>query len=442
MIIFESTFPNDFREAEIRQILNYVVTGKSCQVVSVPGGGKATILRVLAHNRNLLKFHLKEKEKSLRLEYINLHGIASFDQLQIYKFLHIALTNEAPAVDDPLLVARQLKEFVNSQASQKQTLVLLLDHFDEYQNQLSRSFFQLLKDLSSVAKYRFSAIFATRRDLRELLDPEILKEFYDFFTDNTVFVKVYEEKTTNFMLSQLEEVFDKKLPEKIKQEIIGVTGGHAKLTKVVTELTLRENTEPKIQELLANPLVSAALFEIWLYLTAQEQQILIQLAAKASLTADQIPQNLIKSGLIKQSQTQQSNPLLPRSEASNLTIQQYEFSIALFEHFIKSTVPTIAPVQITYNETTREIKKGENIVSDLLSPQEYRLLKFLVENQGKIAGRDEIIEVVWPDTKVAEGISDEAIDQMIFRLRKKIEDQPNAPKHIITIKGQGWRFNS
>lgn len=420
MIIFESTFPNDFREAEIGQILNYVLTGKFCQVVSVPGGGKATILRVLAHNRNLLKFHLKEKEKSLRLEYINLHGIASFDELQIYKFLLVSLSGEAPVADDPLLVARQLREYVNSQAGQKQTLVLLLDHFDEYQNQLTRSFFLLLKDMSSVAKYRFSTVFASRRDLRELVDPEILKEFYDFFTDNAVYVKVYEEKTTNFMLSQLEEVFDKKLPEKIKLEIVGATGGHAKLTKVVGELALRENLEPKIQMLLANPLVSAALFEIWLYLTAQEQQVLIQLAAKALLTADQIPQNLIKSGLVA---------------------ENGDFTIALFEHFIKTTVPTIAPVQITYNETTREIKKGENIVSDLLSPQEYRLLRFLIENQGKIAGRDEIIGTVWPDAKVAEGISDEAIDQMIFRLRKKIEDQPNVPKHITTIKGQGWRFS-
>ncbi|MDP2632725.1 MAG: helix-turn-helix domain-containing protein, partial [Candidatus Curtissbacteria bacterium] len=89
---------------------------------------------------------------------------------------------------------------------------------------------------------------------------------------------------------------------------------------------------------------------------------------------------------------------------------------------------------------TREILKGTNIISDLLSKQEYRLLVFLIQNEGKIAERGEIIEAVWPDIQVQEGISDEAIDQMVFRLRKKIEDEPNSAKHIITVKGRGLRF--
>jgi len=80
------------------------------------------------------------------------------------------------------------------------------------------------------------------------------------------------------------------------------------------------------------------------------------------------------------------------------------------------------------------------VISDLLSPQEFRLLRFLIQNEGKIIGRDEIIEAVWTDVKSQEGISDEAIDQMIFRLRKKIEDEPQAPKHIVTVKGLGVRF--
>ena len=85
--------------------------------------------------------------------------------------------------------------------------------------------------------------------------------------------------------------------------------------------------------------------------------------------------------------------------------------------------------------------RGQNLITDLLSPQEYRLLQFLIENQGRLITRDEIIKAVWPQALVAEGITDEAIDQLIYRLRKKTEDDPNNPKHTITVKGQGFRFN-
>ena len=84
--------------------------------------------------------------------------------------------------------------------------------------------------------------------------------------------------------------------------------------------------------------------------------------------------------------------------------------------------------------------KGSNVISDLLSPAEYRLLRFLIANQGRIIQRDEIVKAVWPDAQVVAGISDEAIDQLVYRLRKKTEDDPNNPQYTQTVKGQGFRF--
>ncbi len=420
MLILESTFPNNYRETEISKILDYITTGKFCQVIAVPGGGKATILRILAHNRNILKYHLMEQEKTLRFEYINLFELTSYDELSITKFLLLSLSHETAKSDDPHAITKRLQEIANKFASQNQTLVLLFDHFDEYQNQLPRSFFQLLRDMNSVAKYRFSTVFATRRDLKELIDPEILRQYYDFFVGNAVYIQLHDEQATSLIFSQTEEVFKKKLPSKDKQEIKAMTGGHAKLTKVIAELALRENIIPDIPVLLTKSLVSATLFELWFYLTAQEQHLFKMLVNKQESQVSKIPENLINSSLI---------------------LADTNFTIPLFEEFIKTTIPALEPEKITYDQSTKEIKKGESVISDLLSPQEYRLMRFLVQNQGEIITRDEIIKSVWPDTQVAEGISDEAIDQMVFRLRKKIEDEPSVPKHVITIKGQGWRFS-
>ena len=63
------------------------------------------------------------------------------------------------------------------------------------------------------------------------------------------------------------------------------------------------------------------------------------------------------------------------------------------------------------------------VLSDQLTSSEFRLLKFFLENQNKVLGREEIINAVWKDTKSQEGVTDQALDQLIFRLRKKIEDE-------------------
>ena len=44
--------------------------------------------------------------------------------------------------------------------------------------------------------------------------------------------------------------------------------------------------------------------------------------------------------------------------------------------------------------------------------------------------------------KTTEGVTDQALDQLIFRLRKKIEDDPNNPEFIQTIKGRGLKFSN
>ena len=79
-------------------------------------------------------------------------------------------------------------------------------------------------------------------------------------------------------------------------------------------------------------------------------------------------------------------------------------------------------------------------MSDKLTSLEYKLLKFLIENKGKVLQKEEIINTVWQEGKTTLGVTDQALDQLIFRLRKKIEENPNNPTHIQTIKGRGFRF--
>jgi len=71
-----------------------------------------------------------------------------------------------------------------------------------------------------------------------------------------------------------------------------------------------------------------------------------------------------------------------------------------------------------------------------LTALEFKLLKFLIDNRGKVVTRDDILRGAWDDAIV----SPRTIDPHIVHLRKKIEANPEAPKHIISLRGVGYKF--
>jgi hypothetical protein len=74
----------------------------------------------------------------------------------------------------------------------------------------------------------------------------------------------------------------------------------------------------------------------------------------------------------------------------------------------------------------------------VLSKKEYSLILFLYNRAGKICHRDELISEVWREVVDPAGVSDAAIDQLIHRLRMKIESDPSHPKRLISKKGFGY----
>ena len=72
-----------------------------------------------------------------------------------------------------------------------------------------------------------------------------------------------------------------------------------------------------------------------------------------------------------------------------------------------------------------------------LTLMEADLLRYLVNNQGRIIPRKELLEQVW---RVHEDTDTRAIDNFMVRLRRYIEDNPAEPVFLITVRGVGYRF--
>ncbi len=73
-----------------------------------------------------------------------------------------------------------------------------------------------------------------------------------------------------------------------------------------------------------------------------------------------------------------------------------------------------------------------------LSRKEYELLMFLYQNAGAVCLRDEIIKVVWSESQDPAAISDATLDQLVHRLREKVEPEPVNPTRIISRKAFGY----
>jgi hypothetical protein len=76
-----------------------------------------------------------------------------------------------------------------------------------------------------------------------------------------------------------------------------------------------------------------------------------------------------------------------------------------------------------------------------LSLPQYRLLELLYNNAGRICTRDAVVETVWPEA-LGEGVSEQAIDALVRRLRDRLAELDEETQYIITVRGHGFRMEN
>jgi two-component system alkaline phosphatase synthesis response regulator PhoP len=83
-----------------------------------------------------------------------------------------------------------------------------------------------------------------------------------------------------------------------------------------------------------------------------------------------------------------------------------------------------------------DVRKAGSTIS--LAAKEMDLLRYLIDHRGKVVSREELLEGVW---EYQPGVSSRTIDVHVAWLRQKLEDNPQTPKHIHTVRGVGYRFS-
>jgi DNA-binding response OmpR family regulator len=80
------------------------------------------------------------------------------------------------------------------------------------------------------------------------------------------------------------------------------------------------------------------------------------------------------------------------------------------------------------------LRAGEPVA---LTPREFELLEFLCGSGGRVFSREELVRKVWGLSHSGQG---RTVDNFVAQLRAKLEADPDRPRHLLTVRGSGYRF--
>jgi DNA-binding response OmpR family regulator len=94
---------------------------------------------------------------------------------------------------------------------------------------------------------------------------------------------------------------------------------------------------------------------------------------------------------------------------------------------------TFGDVEVDFRKY-EALKAGESVD---LTAREFALLRFLIERRDEVVDRMEILDEVWDDPA---SVFPRTVDAHVAHLRKKLEDDPANPRHLLSVRGVGYRF--
>jgi two-component system response regulator RegX3 len=74
-----------------------------------------------------------------------------------------------------------------------------------------------------------------------------------------------------------------------------------------------------------------------------------------------------------------------------------------------------------------------------LTAIELKMLQFFLRNQGRVLSREQVIDEVWGRDVY---VTDRVVDTHVVKLRRKLETDPARPRHIVSVRGIGYRFET
>jgi hypothetical protein len=140
-------------------------------------------------------------------------------------------------------------------------------------------------------------------------------------------------------------------------------------------------------------------------------------------------------------------PLTGNASLSDSDIFQIAIIYKFVFYYSDATMPMedfIPPIvntdkRLLVDEKSRRVWVGGKELTPPLSAPQFRLLADLVAHSGRVISRNDLILAIWADEE-AEGVSEQALDALIRRLRDRLYELDPDHNYIVTVRGHGLRF--
>lgn len=407
-----------YRHNEIVYFKKRVELNQTALVVSLPGFGCSSLFKTL-------KEVLQTNQVNTVLVDLNMLHNYSVDDFFNYLFEcaknEVKFLNKAP--DSGWDSYKDITEyFLNLSVDDKQ-IVFIIDRFEKACQLFPIDIFDAIRAVSRNSKRKVTFILGVDREITDLRTIEEMDQFYTLINLFTYYLKPLNKEDSLNFINDSAKLYHLNISEKYASEIYTLTGGHLRMLKTFMVLMLDESkktaTEEQIRKISNDQSITYQCERIFKHLNESDKDVLMRVVNEIKITpSDEARINkLVQMGLIDKTNTVFS----PLFSTYLLSLSDYKNKLLFLD------------------EKTGEIYKGGNKIDNILTANEYKLLRYFYENAYQIVDRDSLAEAVW-EASTKEGVTDEAIDQLISRLREKIENDRSNPEHIFTYRGRGFQF--
>lgn len=433
-----------YREAEAREVMSWVKAGQSGCLVGLRGAGKSNFLRFLLCE-DVQRHYLGQDCADFAFVLINFLALTERTEWAVYELILDRLLGQLPLLGiggaeemaslhreamrsrDLLAAQRAVARCVDLLCQRPaQRVVLLFDEFDAMFRALDPSLFRCLRAIRDAHKGQVSYVVVASDELACLRDDLTqVEHFYRLVSRNARGLGPYSQADTRQMIHHLVSQRSIELSEDDTTRLVELSGGHAGLLKATLSLLWNARYEGDLAKLAPalndEPAVRAECQKVWDSLPESEQAALCTLAGGAQADPPTL-RRLQRKGLVREGQP--APPL---------------FS-PLFADFVRQQTPS--PLGGTVISRSPPIVQIDGQPVEGLTELEFETLCHLYEHRGQVCTKDDLIENVYRQQydRMKGGVTDAALQTLISRLRAKIEPDPGHPRHVITVRREGYKF--
>lgn len=423
------------RTDEVQRILGYIKSHECCSVVGISNIGKSTLLRGIAEMR------VPEEYRSwldrYLLVYVDFNNVVENSEQGFCELIVRCLADRL--ADQGEEITTQLAAYHHAIVAPAnhfsfrisfsdcigfllhrldRPLVLLLDEFDEIYATLAPHIFLNLRSLRDNYEDELCYVVATDSELLDIRSSHEVYEFYELFAQSNLSLGRLNENDSRTLISDFGRRRARNLTEPEISFVLEGGGGHPGLLRTlcgaVCELDGDWEPHGLSRQLRNNASIAAECSRLWRALSLAERRALKRVAEGRPLLVAR-------------------DKLLSKSLIYELDDGTTRIFGTVFEDFVlRQHMSTLE-----FDERKREIWV-EGKKASPLSQNEYRLWSLLFDNMESVVSKDSIARAVWPDW--SHDVDDAAIENLIKRLRDKIEPNPRKPQYIVTLRGQGYKL--